>query len=276
VKKLKIFQNRYIFFLFIFLITLLIFYRVIPRLVNGSITIYVNISELNGESGNFSVSYRLILEIIFMGPVFAIVYYFLMKYLIQGINQEVGKNRYYIYLLEIGVITSICISCMGHAIHMLFDYASRVYYNSHGQQMDITSLYSFLYYSDEWLGHHLIHIGLFGYISMALFAEFLGKEHERLEKEEIICAILLGLGMSIIYYATFEGQAAFMMLILWTSLLIFEIIIIIIKKINIRERPILIATIINSIVTIILFTVWAVLFGLKPYYPYIYQPSELS
>ncbi len=270
-------SNRYVVFLAVFLLTLLVFYLVIPRIIPGSINFWFNISELDGEVGQFSISYRLILEIIFMGPIFAIVYFFLMKYLIEGIDEERGKNKYYIKLLEIGVITFICISCMGHIVHMMFDRASWMYILANNDSMDTSELYSYIYYSDEWLGHHLIHIGLYGYTLMALFAEFLGKEEERrkLNGDELTYTILLGAATGIIAYTTYEGQAAFMMLILWTILLSVELFVIIIKKINILERPILLYTLINSIIFIILFIIWVSIFGVKPYYPFIYQPSEL-
>ncbi|MHA1291833.1 MAG: hypothetical protein ACTSQJ_04090 [Promethearchaeota archaeon] len=265
----------YLKFLIIFLISLLIFYQFIPRIVKGTLDIWVNISELGGNAGHFSLSYRLILEIIFMGPIFGILYYFLMKRLISEIDENQGRNKYYIYLIEISIITFICISVMGHTIHMLFDHASRLYFNTYGS-MDTSELYSFLYYSDEWLGHHLIHIAYFGYIVTALFAEFLGNNHKKMNLDELIIDIFLGICLSIIAYSTYEGQAALIMLILWTSLLCFEIIIIIVKKIKILERPILLATIINNLIVILLFIWWITLYGVKPYYPIIYQPSELQ
>jgi len=267
---------RHVNFLIIFLLTLLLFYKIIPSFYSGGINIWVNISELDGEAGHFWLSIRIICEIILMGPVFAIIYYFLMKYLIKGIDETRKYNKYYVVLIEIGVITFICISVMGHAIHMLFDKGSWLYYYANNEQMDTSELYSFIYYSDEWLGHHLIHIGYFGYISMALIAEFLGKEHRMMNWDEKIYTILSGIGLSLIWgYSTYEGQAAFMMLILCSILLIIEVIIILIKKINPLERPILLATMITCIIVIGLFIWWTNMFGIKAYYPFIYQPSEL-
>lgn len=267
---------RYVNFLLIFLLALLLFYRIIPLFYAGGVHLWVNISELDGLSGQFFLSTRLIMEIILMGPVFAIIYYFLMKSLIKNIDPDQGRNRYYISLIEIGVLTFICISVMGHAIHMLFDKASWSYYYANNNEMDTSELYSLIYYSDEWLGHHLIHIGYFGYICMALIAEFLGSEYRKLHTDELIYTIASGIGLSVIFgYVTYEGQAAVMMLILCSVLLILETLLILIKKINLLERPILLATLIANILVIGFFIYWITVFGVKPYYPYIYQPSEM-
>ena len=51
--------------------------------------------------------------------------------------------------------------------------------------------------------------------------------------------------------------------------------VIIAKKINPLKRPILLTTIITSIIVIGLFIWWVAIFGIKPYYPFVYQPSEL-
>ncbi|MHA1148970.1 MAG: hypothetical protein ACTSR8_12090 [Promethearchaeota archaeon] len=268
--------SRYLTFLIIFLLGLLLFYRIIPLLYRGGVNIWVNISEMNGETGHFFLSTRVICEIIFMGPVFAIVYFFLMKYMINGIDENKGNNKYYIVLIEIGMLTFICISVMGHAIHMLFDKASWSYIYAHNNEMDTSELYSLIYYSDEWLGHHLIHIGYFGYVLMALITEFLGQEHRKLNWDELIYTIISGVGLSVVFgFATYEGQAAVMMVILCSTLLILEIVIILIKKINPIERPILLATLITNTIVICLFIFWITAFGMKLYYPYVYQPSEM-
>ncbi len=266
--------NIYLQFLIIFILTIILFYEIIPLLYFGGIRVLVYISELKKLS-SFWISTRIICEIILMGPVFAIIYYFMMKRLIVEIDIEKGKNKYYVALIEIGVLTFMCISVMGHTIHMLFDQANRVYYNSN-DGMDTSELYSLLYYSDEWLGHHLIHIAYSGYIAMALITEFLGENHKRLRNDELIYTICCGVGMGLMFgYSTYEGQAAVLVVILCIILLIADLIIILVKKINILERPILICTIILSIIVICLFIWWVVVFGLKPYYPYIYQPSEM-
>lgn len=266
--------NIYLQFLIIFILTIILFYRIIPLLYFGGIRVLVYISELKKLS-SFWISTRIICEIILMGPVFAIIYYFMMKRLIAEIDIEKGNNKYYVALLEIGVLTFMFISVMGHTIHMLFDQANRVYYNSN-DGMDTSELYSLLYYSDEWLGHHLIHIAYSGYLAMALIAEFLSENHKRLRNDELIYTICCGVGMGLIFgYSTYEGQAAVLVVILCVILLIADLIIILVKKINILERPILICTIILSIIVICLFIWWVAVFGLKPYYPYVYQPSEM-
>lgn len=262
-------------FLVIFLITLLIFYQVIPRIISESVNFTIKISELDGQLGSFSVTLRIILEVLFMGPFFAIIYYFLIQYLKKEIDPEEGKNHYYIIIIDICVITFISISCMGHIVHMMFDKASWLYYYANNEQMDTTELYSYIYYSDEILGHHLIHIGLFGYLITGLFIELLVEPSHKMRWDELIYTILLGIGMSLIGYATFEGQAAFMMVILWGFVLLFELIFVFTKKYNPLQRPIMLSILINCVIFINVFIIWVIMFGIKPYYPFIFQPSEL-
>ncbi len=267
---------KYLNFLIVFLLALLLFYVIIPRFYLGSIDFWVNISELNGAVGHFSTSVKLVGEIILMGPAFAVIYFFLMKYLISDIDEEQGKNKYYINLIEIGVVIFISISCTGHIVHVLFNEINKIYINSYNV-MDTSELYSFIYYFDEWLGHHLIHIGYFGYILMALLAEFLGKEHRKLNWDEIIYTFLSSIGLCIIFgYFTYEGQAAFMMLILCTLLLIIEVLVVFKKKVNVLNYPILLATIACNMMVIGFFIAWTLVFGLKPYYPFVFQPSEFN
>ncbi len=267
--------NRSIVFLTVFLVVLLLFYRIIPLFYSGSVDFWYNISELDGATAYFSTSVRLIWEIILMGPVSAVIYFFLFKYIKKEIDENDKSNKYYMNLVDIGVIFFICILCMGHMVHMLFDFASSTYYQTHGNQMDTSELYSFLYFSDEILGHHLIHIAYFGFVSMALIVEFLGKEHKKMNWFETIITVLLAIGLSVVYYTTFEGQAAFMLLILYSILFGIEIIVVLLKKINPLKRPILLATMITSIIVIGIFIWWVIMFGVKPYYPFIYQPSEV-
>ena len=267
--------NKNVIFLVIFLFTLLLFYRIIPLFYSGSVDFWFNISELDGATAHFSTSVRLIWEIILMGPVFSVIYFFLMKYLRKEVDENDKITKLYMNLVDIGIISFICILCMGHVVHMMFDFASRTYYQTHGYQMDTSEVYSFLYFSDEMLGHHLIHIAYFGFITMALIIEFLGKDHKKMNWFELITIILLSVGLSIVYYTTFEGQAAFTLLILYVALFGIEVLVVLIKKINPLKRPILLTTMITSVIVIGLYIWWVTMFGTKPYYPFIFQPSEV-
>lgn len=264
-------------FSLIILITLLASYG-IPRLITGSISIYVNVAELGSALGigvGFLFGIGALVELILMGPVFIIIFYIMFKYLLSKIEIKQEKHKYYVWILEILAILIITILAMGHVTHIFFNYANHLYRVAYGGY-DTTPLFLFLYYSDEWLGHHLIHIAFFGIIILALFADFLIQKDEKMSWDEIGLTIFMGIGFFIINgYATYEGQCASLLVILTIILLTFELVIIFWKKINPLEYPVLLATIISSVIIIVFFVSWILIFGWKPYYPFYFQPSEL-
>lgn len=264
-------------FSLIILITLLVSYG-IPRLIIGSISIYLNVAELGSPLGvgvNFLFGIGALVELILMGPVFIIIFYIIFKYLLSKIEVNQGRNKYYLYILEILAVFIITILSMGHVTHILFNYANHLYRVAYGGY-DTTQLFLLLYYSDEWLGHHLIHIAFFGIIILALIADLLIEKDEKMSWDEIGLTVFMGIGFFIINgYATYEGQCATLLVILSLILLVSELVIISWKKLNPLQYPVLSATLISTIISIIFFIVWIGIFGWKPYYPFYFQPSEL-
>ncbi len=261
-------------FLMIFLISLLICFEV-PKFFSGEVTIYVNVSEIPAVGEYFSFEIGTIVEIILMGPVFGVLYFILMKAMLRKIDESQNRKVNYIYLLEIGAVILICLVVMGHIVHLMFDYANALYRQTYGGY-DTTPLFLFLYHSDEWLGHSMIHIGLFGFIVLALVSESLMKAQRRMRWYEIGLSIFFSFGLFVMNgYATLEGQCAALLAIMSFILLLIEIIVIMWKKINPIHYPILFTTIIANIIVIGFFTYWIITFGMKPYYPFYFQPSEL-
>jgi hypothetical protein len=250
----------------------------LPGLIKGTINIYVNVSEL-GESGTaqyFPWGVGTIVEIILMGPVFAMVFYYLIKMMTNKIDLEKGRNKYWLNILQALIVLSIGILIAAHFIHLMFDYANYLYRNQMGGY-ETTALYLFLYWADEWLGHHLIHYMYFLQLVLALCADFMINDHKKLRWDTLAITIVLGFGIFIVTgFATYEGQAANHLMILSVILLIIEVFIILIKKINPLKYPILLATIISNVIVICFYFFWILSYGFKPYYPYIYQPGELS
>ena len=289
--------NFSIKFLLILLISLLALYF-LPRFIQGNFWVYVNVSEVpGGVNQAFSFSIRTFIELILMGPVFSIIYYILMKKMINKLDNTSKNNEIYKSLLEIAVVLFIIIYNMGHAIHILFNHANSIYTLSFGlislhylilflillpsESLKLlisflTPLYLFLYYSDEWLGHHLIHYSFFAFFVIAVITELLQDDLQEMSWDEILICIILGIGASFVGgYATYEGQCAFPLFILSIILLIFQIFYAKMKKLEIRKYPIFLAILIYNIIVIAFFLSWIALFGMKTYYPFIYQPSEL-
>lgn len=264
-------------FSIVILITLLASYG-IPRLITGSIIIYVNVAELGSPIGvgvSFLFGIGALVELILMGPVFILIFFVMFKYLLSKIEIEQEKHKYYLWILEILAIFIITILAMGHVTHIFFNYANHLYRVAYGGY-DTTQLFLFLYYTDEWLGHHLIHVAFFGIIILALLADLLIEKEEKMTWDEIGLMIFMGVGFFIVNgYATYEGQCASLLVILSIILLVFEGVLIFWKKVNPLKYPVLSATIISSVIIIVFFISWILIFGWKPYYPFYFQPSEL-
>ncbi|MBD3228022.1 MAG: hypothetical protein GF329_07515 [Candidatus Lokiarchaeota archaeon] len=263
-------------FLMIYLIVLGLGFF-IPGLIEINIIIPVNVSELGTSGAGQFFVWRLdkIIEIILMGPLFAVVFYFLIKKITKKIDLKQGKNKYWIRILEFGIVLSIGILVAGHFIHLMFDYTNYLYRQVGGY--DTTELFLFIYWSDEWLGHHLIHYMYFTQLVLALGTEFLIDNHRKMRWDEIAISIVLGFGIFVVFgFSTYEGQAANHLMILSLILLIIEILVILFKKINPIKYPILLSTVISNVIVISFYFFWIFSYRFKPYYPFIYQPSELS
>ena len=262
-------------FILIFLISLLICYF-ISSFFSGDLYIPINVSELpSGIGQSFPFSIASIIELIAMGPIFSIIFYILIKLLINKIDKNHGKNKYWIFIIEIISVITIGVLVAGHFIHLTYNYASHLYDVQHGGY-ETTELFLLLYWADEWLGHHMIHIAFFSQIVLALSATYLIKNKRMMKWDEVVLSIFLGFGLFIVMgFASYEGQCAALLMILCLILLVIEVIFILIKKINPLRNSILLVSIISNIIVIGFYFFWIGSYGQKSYYPFIYQPSEL-
>jgi hypothetical protein len=258
-------------FLLVFLVVLLNCY-VLPDLIKGDTTVFVNIEETATVGATFPFSIAKIVEIILMGPVFVIVYFVLMKSMLARVDIEEGRKKRIVYVLELMVVVLIFTVVVGHVVHLMFDYANWLYRNvDPGGGYSTNPLFLFLYHSDEWVGHHLIHVGFFGFIVVALIGESLLKEKQT-RWYDILFAAPLGAGLFVMSgYATYEGQCGWLLMVLSAVLLGIEGIIILVKRVNPLKHPILLATIICNVIVIGYFVWYASTFGTLPYYPFVPQ-----
>ncbi|MHA1276889.1 MAG: hypothetical protein ACTSQ8_06850 [Candidatus Helarchaeota archaeon] len=259
-------------FLLIFLISLLICY-LLPGEISGTINIYVNIEETSTVGASFPFSIGRIVEVILMGPVFVLIYYVLIKNMLSKIETEKGRNKQIVYVLDLLVVVLIFMVVVGHVVHLMFDYANWLYRNvDPGGGYSTNPLFLFLYHSDEWVGHHLIHVGFFGFIILALISEALINEKRKMRWYELIIVALMGVGLFVMSgYATYEGQCGWLLMVLSTILLGIEVVMILIKRINPLKYPILFASVIGNIIIIGYFIWYISVFGTLPYYPFAPQ-----
>ncbi|MHA1324199.1 MAG: hypothetical protein ACTSRL_15540 [Candidatus Helarchaeota archaeon] len=221
-----------------------------PNEIPGSVTIYVNLEEISAVGESFSFQIGTIVEVILMGPVFALIYFVLMKNLLSKINRETGRNRRLIYILEVAVVGFICMLVMGHIVHLMFDYANAIYRAT----------------------YHLIHIGFFSFLILAMIGESRIADKRRMRWYEVIIAIGLGAGIFVINgYATYEGQCGWLLMVLSSVLLGIQVGIILLKKVNPLWYPIFFSALLGNIIVIGYYLWYTSVFGTLPYYPFAPQ-----
>ncbi len=264
----------YIWFLLIFLFTLLVFLVVTRWVVEGEFQFIVRPRE--GSDAYFvSVPLNKIAQIVFLGPVFGIVYLILMKLIINKIEKNNRKIVISVWIMEISVLVLVCINSMGHALHLLVEEvnmidASKGYvigetYN--GVSLDMMALLA--WYLDEWFGHMSIHVTYFGYLVVAVVAEYIASKHEKIMGDEAFLVIFGAIGIAVINgYAAIEGESGFLLLVLSATFSLISIIVIGIKKIKILNYPIFLALILSVIPVLLFNIVFIMENGVSPWFPY--------
>ena len=264
----------YILFLLIFLVTLLVFLVVTRWVIEGDVQFIVRPRD-GSNAYSVSVPLNKIAQIIFLGPVFGVVFLILMKLIINKIEKNNRKIIISVWIIEISVLVLVCINSMGHALHLLVEEvnmidASEGYvlgetYN--GKSLDIMALLA--WYLDEWFGHTAIHVTYFGYLVLAVVAEYMASKHEKIMGDELFWVIFGAIGIAVINgYAAIEGEAGFILLLLSATFSIISIMVIGVKKIKILNYPIFLAMIL-SVIPVLLFNIAFIIEnGVSPWYPF--------
>ncbi len=138
--------------------------------------------------------------------------------------------------------------------------------------------YKLIYFYDEYVGHLGMMVPLF-FIQIVLLRSqiHVPQEFKKLHPVEMGLLIILGL-LNGVYnsYSLIEGQSNIVLLSL--HLLLFPIILWLIckKKYSINNHPILLFLLLQIIGFTFYSIYWMILTGLKTYYPFTFQPSELD
>ena len=143
---------------------------------------------------------------------------------------------------------------------------------------DISSdpLYIAIYYFDELLGHKLVHIGIYGFLIGLMVVQFWHRGDPELSYYDKVGIYLWPTAIGGVYAITvIEGQAGFDFWIL--SLVLIGVIVYYIKfkGLKLRENLFIHIVLVLSIAFVISTIVYAGITGLKPGYPFFFQPSEL-
>ncbi|MHA1291834.1 MAG: hypothetical protein ACTSQJ_04095 [Promethearchaeota archaeon] len=257
------------YFLLIFLISLLLCIYIPRYIIKGSFKIGVNVNYTN-ETQYFTIEWSNFLQIICLGPVFGVIFYILMRSMLNKVDKNQGKNKYYLYLIEICVLLLIIFNSMGHLAHLSFDKVNAIdKTEGSALQSEFREIFVYAWFMDEWLGHTMIHITYFGYLILAVIVELLLSEHEKMEIDELFLVFCMGIGICIIDgYAALRSECGFVIMILHIIFAICALIVIIIKKINPLYYPILSAMLLATIFVIITNIDWILKYGVENYYPF--------
>jgi len=251
----------------------------IARLI-GNPTIPFNFYVSEQEiSATYQINLKDLMDIILIGPVFTVLSFILIKRILDGLD-TLEDNKimlfYIIFLLAI----------------VLFNYGNISHITMNRLNADIVDVFSTpqvyysIYFIDEFIGHHLETIGFFIVLSEICVLHTLDlQERSKLENysdallrnRESFWNYILGIGLGIgTAFAYLEGQCAFLFLIL--NPILCTLVILQTKKydIKLKENGLLIMILLMTIAFMITVLVWGILTGIKPFYPFFYQNSEVD
>lgn len=278
---------------------------VIRDYLTSELAVLVNVSELGpaGIGQTFPLDVDRCVELVLMGPVHALLFYGVARYLIHrafprelepgpvpspasgtGGTGKVAMNprgtsspgfprhgSRVAGILEVCAVACACVLCMGHAFHLWFDRANALYRTSHDGYA-ATDAFLFLYHADEWLGHAIIHCTYFSCVVVGLAIECAAGTRlaRKMAVDEILVTVVLGGVFGVVNAeAARQGESALPLLILSMGLLAVITPLAALKRWNPLHRPILLACLVGSVIVVAWNLVVVAQHGLLPYYPYI-------
>ncbi len=134
-----------------------------------------------------------------------------------------------------------------------------------------------IYYFDEYLGHLGMMAPLFFGQLVVLRNQLKNPQNLKdIHIIELILLIIIGLGGGLYNsYSLIEGQANIPLLILNLLIIPLFIWLFLGKKFKFMDNPMFLFFLLQTLGFLIYSVIWIAMTGLKPYYPYTYQPSEL-
>lgn len=259
-----------IWFLLVFLISLLTLLYVSRFLPTGTFEVGANVNYAKDNPQYFSVYWKKFLQIVCLGPVFGMIYYVLMRIFLSKVDKEQGYNKYWVYIIEICVVILIIMNSMGHLLHLGFEGVNAID-ASEGEALEseYSEMFFYAWFMDEWLGHSMIHITYFCYLVLAVIVELLIEEGEKMNLDEYIPLLgaIIGIGL-LNGYIAIKSESGLILLILQLSFTVIAIIVILIKRLDPRRYPILLAMLIGTIF-VVYFSVEQILInGVSSSYPF--------
>ena len=250
----------------------------LTRLYNPPIHVYYYLSEHDKIVG-YQLNLKDVLDLVFIGPIFTIFSFFLLRRILTHLSEN-GHTEHKVIFAYVVFLIAIVLFNYGNIIHVTMNRLNSQIRDEYGTEQ----VYYSVYYLDEIIGHHFLTIGFFIIFveNCALHTLNLSKSldsgdpkilmNPTEKKWNYVFGSLLG---AITAFAYLEGQSAFLFLILNPIFSGLLIIYSLKKKIKIQENSLLMLFLLMTVVFSVVTILWGILFGIKPYYPYFYQNSEL-
>jgi hypothetical protein len=133
-----------------------------------------------------------------------------------------------------------------------------------------------IYFYDELLGHFLLGAGFFGMFSVNVGLDLTHNDQYKATKFEGVLIFLFGLGFGASNgYAFTEGQMGLVFLIFSFIQTIFIVVMMFRNTLTFRNNPFTLCAIAACLGYTLFILFWVIFTGHKPYYPFLFQPSEL-
>jgi len=231
---------------------------------------------------DYDISSKLFMDVVFTSPFFAICSYFGIRMVLNRMPEENFSKRFKNISLSLYLIF-VTIFCMGHVIHVVANHINGKVSNL---GLEETTLFYAIYFWDEFVGHTTIGVGFYSIFLLMSFLNILfliDDEKKPPENQTNIFwgdkywALFIGaIGGLIQAEAFLEGQCNFIFLIVNPVALLSFYLISLKYKFDYKKSP-FIWGLIGITISYSIFTfIWVGFTGIKPYYPFFYQGSELS
>ena len=231
-------------------------------------TVHVNIFELPNSSGMdtiypYNVSF--VANFIAMCVVLNMLFWLACKMLLAKIP---GKERLKT-IIELIAISVIITGTMGVVFHWSNDHANSLYQQQYGY--DMSNLYAYLYFNDEFVGHCLQESALIGYFAVLVVIEQVSVAGgRRLSWTDLPwVAVIVGVMAVNDGYAALHSETAIWMLVASIIMLVAEFIYVMVRRIKLLMSPLLLATILANAAVIVQNIVFLTTMVISPWYPYI-------
>jgi hypothetical protein len=270
----------------VYVLALLLAYVVLlPFKVVGG-TVFVDYYLLDGNYVFWTAAFPTytIAEIVAFGPAMSVVMTWCFQRVLASWRtaglMPPGKAR----VLGLLFAASVALLNAGLMVNRLFNVVSaqaKSFYGATGIGYDN---YVFTYFLDEIVGHHLMNAGfVLYYVVMAVAKPRdslpLSKPEHALNGGERVLVLVASAVHGVIFsIENLEGQSMVFSLVMLGAMACGIVLATLVKrnKLAILNRPFLLFIAVQLVVMLVFTIVWGIALGVKPYYPFFYEPSEIA